>query len=94
MSGEAVSHGRGGTPPLPYSPSAALTNQTLGTGNIGPDSTTYVDGEIVRQGDPAADGGAYSAGVQPPSPPLPPPPLLTFTSAAARAISAPRNSLQ
>jgi len=62
MSGEAVSHGRGGTLPLP-SPSAALTNQTLGTGNIGPDSTDYVDGEIVRQGDPAAAGGAYSAGV-------------------------------
>ncbi|CUS10146.1 unnamed protein product [Tuber aestivum] len=33
-----------------------------GTGNIGPDDTTYVDGEIRREGDPTATGGAYSSG--------------------------------
>lgn len=33
-----------------------------GQGNIGPDETQYVDGEIRREGDPTAAGGAYSAG--------------------------------
>ncbi|KAF8242370.1 hypothetical protein K440DRAFT_617047 [Wilcoxina mikolae CBS 423.85] len=34
-----------------------------GQGNIGPDETKYTDGEIHREGDPTATGGAYSAGV-------------------------------
>ncbi|PUU82541.1 hypothetical protein B9Z19DRAFT_1120572 [Tuber borchii] len=33
-----------------------------GMGNIGPDETEYIDGEIVRTGDPTSAGGAYSAG--------------------------------
>ncbi|RPA96202.1 hypothetical protein L873DRAFT_1695442 [Choiromyces venosus 120613-1] len=33
-----------------------------GQGNISPDPTPYTDGEIHREGDPAASGGAYSAG--------------------------------
>jgi hypothetical protein len=41
----------------------ALTAFNTGQGNIGPDETQYVDGEIRREGDPTAAGGAYSAGV-------------------------------
>ncbi|KAI9812409.1 MAG: hypothetical protein M1827_004640 [Pycnora praestabilis] len=35
-----------------------------GQGNIGPDSSTYVDGEIIREGvaGESADGGALSTG--------------------------------
>lgn len=34
-----------------------------GAGNINPDDTQYVDGEIVRQGDVGTHGdGAYSTG--------------------------------
>ncbi|KAI5800702.1 hypothetical protein FPQ18DRAFT_316009 [Pyronema domesticum] len=33
-----------------------------GQGNIGPDSTAYVDGEIHRQADPTASGASYSSG--------------------------------
>ncbi|KAG0133255.1 hypothetical protein HOY82DRAFT_641410 [Tuber indicum] len=33
-----------------------------GQGNIVPDDTAYVDGEIRREGDPTASGGAYSSG--------------------------------
>ncbi|KAI5844253.1 hypothetical protein BZA05DRAFT_409534 [Tricharina praecox] len=33
-----------------------------GQGNIGPDNTEYVDGEIRREEDPTASGGAYSTG--------------------------------
>lgn len=35
----------------------------LGTGNIGPDDTQYVDGGIHREGDPATQGVPYSTGV-------------------------------
>jgi len=33
-----------------------------GQGNIGPDNTEYVDGEIRREEDPTVSGGAYSTG--------------------------------
>lgn len=42
---------------------ADSASRAAGAGNIGPDTTTYVDGGIHRQGDPAETGGAYSAGV-------------------------------
>jgi len=42
--------------------SEAVSHGRGGAGNIGPDTTTYVDGGIHRQGDPAETGGAYSAG--------------------------------
>lgn len=71
MAGDApiVSHGRGGIF-APYPPSSHYSaNNNLvpypGQGNIGPDSTEYVDGEIVREGVYGDQGdGAYSAGVR------------------------------
>jgi len=33
-----------------------------GQGNIGPDETSYVDGEIHREGDPNSAAAAYSTG--------------------------------
>jgi len=42
--------------------SSGISHGRGGTGNIGPDETEYVDGEIVRTGDPTTAGGAYSAG--------------------------------
>ncbi|CCX10210.1 Similar to hypothetical protein [Tuber melanosporum Mel28]; acc. no. XP_002840290 [Pyronema omphalodes CBS 100304] len=45
-------------------PTSTATNTSLspGQGNIGPDSTAYVDGEIHRQADPTASGASYSSG--------------------------------
>jgi hypothetical protein len=43
--------------------SAPVSHGRGGQGNIGPDSTEYADGEIVRQGEQGNQGdGAYSAG--------------------------------
>ncbi|KAI5798846.1 hypothetical protein EDC01DRAFT_628701 [Geopyxis carbonaria] len=44
------------------SETTAVSHGRGGQGNIGPDETSYVDGEILRQGDPASTGGAYSSG--------------------------------
>jgi hypothetical protein len=48
----------------PTMSTSTSTNTPLspGQGNIGPDSTAYVDGEIHHQADPTASGAAYSAG--------------------------------
>ncbi|KAF8544302.1 hypothetical protein BDD12DRAFT_873208 [Trichophaea hybrida] len=41
---------------------AIVSHGRGGQGNIGPDETKYIDGEIHREGDPTSTGGAYSAG--------------------------------
>jgi hypothetical protein len=41
---------------------APVSHGRGGQGNIAPDSTQYVDGEIVRQGVEGEGDGAYSAG--------------------------------
>ncbi|KAI5811850.1 hypothetical protein BZA77DRAFT_159170 [Pyronema omphalodes] len=40
----------------------AVSHGRGGQGNICPDSTTYVDGEIHHEADPTASGAAYSSG--------------------------------
>ncbi|KAF3023955.1 hypothetical protein E8E15_008377 [Penicillium rubens] len=74
-----VSHGRGGKPALtPSLHNQHLTSNTSkkpGQGNIGHDTTEYVDGEIVREGPYGDQGdGAYSAGVSTSTTPTKPKP--------------------
>ncbi|KAI9769346.1 MAG: hypothetical protein M1840_004047 [Geoglossum simile] len=61
-----VSHGRGGIAPqeTPHLLHTWNAYTVIGQGNIGADSTEYVDGEIVRKGvvGESATDGAYSTG--------------------------------
>ncbi|KAA8902108.1 hypothetical protein FN846DRAFT_93647 [Sphaerosporella brunnea] len=46
----------------PHEHAHAVSHGRGGQGNIGPDPTEYVDGEIHREGDPATGSGNYSTG--------------------------------